>query len=558
MEENNNEKVTNEVTEENNLATEEQNEAVEEISTQEENNTLTEKKKSKKPVIIIAVLLLAVIIAVTCFLLFGGEKKDDDKENIVTSTDEKASPLRLSGNGLENFDLEFLKLEDNGKNVVYSPLSIKYMLAMLNEGTEGNSNAQIKALIGDYKPNKYENNANMSLANVFFVKNDIKEDIKSTFVEVLKEKYNADVVCDEFKEPTKVNDWIKNKTLNLIDKLLDKIDPDDLFYIVNALGIDMEWYSKFIPEYNRGYTGYVSYPHMIFFWNTMINSKNFNGSTDDNDRVVGMEVGASFMNYDVIKAHGGEDAYRKELTEWHVNCYNNLDETKKFTAEDVSKEVDEVINSIKEAYRDEKLSTDFSLYVDDNVKVFAKDLKEYNGRTLQYVGFMPINEELSAFIKNADASKLTDYINKLKPAKGSSFKQDVNTKITGYIPMFKYEYNLNLKDDLKQLGVTDIFDLETAKLGKIIDKPVFINKALHKANIDFNDNGIKASAASLGGGAGNTNGPCYYEEKVPYEDIDISFNKPYMYIVRDKSTGEVWFTGSVYQPLKWNEVENQQ
>ena len=557
MEENNNEKVTNEVTEENYLATEEQNETVEEILAQEENNTLTEKKKSKKPVIIIAVLLLAVIIAVIYFLLFGGEKKDDGKENIVTSTDEKSSPLRLSGNGLENFDLEFLKLEDNGKNVVYSPLSIKYMLAMLNEGTEGNSNAQIKALIGDYKPNKYENNANMSLANVFFVKNDIKEDIKSTFVEVLKEKYNADVVYDEFKEPTKVNDWIKNKTLNLIEKLLDKIDPDDLFYIVNALGIDMEWYSKFIPEYNRGYTGYVSYPHMIFFWDTMIISQNFNGSTDDNDRIVGMEVGASFMNYDVIKAHGGEDAYRKELTEWHVNCYNNLDETQKFTAEDVSKEVDEVINSIKEAYGDEKLSTDFSLYVDDNVKVFAKDLKEYNGRTLQYVGFMPINEELSAFIKNVDASKLTDYINKLKPATGSSFKQDVNTKITGYIPMFKYEYNLNLKEDLKQLGVTDIFDTETAKLGKIIDKPVFINKALHKANIDFNDKGIKASAASLGGGAGNTNGPCYYEEKVPYEEIDISFNKPYMYIVRDKSTGEVWFTGSVYQPLKWNEIENQ-
>ena len=558
MEENNNENVTNEVVKENNLATEEQNVVVEQTLTQEENNTLTEKKKSKKPVIIIAVLLLAVIIAVTCFLLFGGEKKDDGKENIVTSTDEKASPLRLSGNGLENFDLEFLKLEDNGKNVVYSPLSIKYMLAMLNEGTEGNSNAQIKALIGDYKPNKYENNANMSLANVFFVKNDIKEDIKSTFVEVLKEKYNADVVYDEFKEPTKVNDWIKNKTLNLIDKLLDKIDPDDLFYIVNALGIDMEWYSEFIPEYNRGYTGYVSYPHIGFIWDTMIISQNFNGSTDDNDRVVGMEVGASFMNYDVIKAHGGEDAYRKELTEWHVNCYNNLDETQKFTAEDVSKEVDEVINSIKEAYGDEKLSTDFSLYVDDNVKVFAKDLKEYNGRTLQYVAFMPINEELSAFIKNVDASKLTDYINKLKPATGSSFKQDVNTKITGYIPMFKYEYNLNLKDDLKQLGVTDIFDLETAKLGKIIDKPVFINKALHKANIDFNDKGIKASATSLGGGAGNTNGPCYYEEKVPYEEIDISFDKPYMYIVRDKSTGEVWFTGSVYQPLKWNEVENQQ
>ena len=32
--------------------------------------------------------------------------------------------------------------------------------------------------------------------------------------------------------------------------------------------------------------------------------------------------------------------------------------------------------------------------------------------------------------------------------------------------------------------------------------------------------------------------------------IDLDFDKPYMYIIRDKSTGEVWFAGTVYEPGK--------
>lgn len=39
---------------------------------------------------------------------------------------------------------------------------------------------------------------------------------------------------------------------------------------------------------------------------------------------------------------------------------------------------------------------------------------------------------------------------------------------------------------------------------------------------------------------------CIYE--VPIEVIDITFNKSYMFLIRDTSTGEVWFTGTVYEP----------
>ena len=47
------------------------------------------------------------------------------------------------------------------------------------------------------------------------------------------------------------------------------------------------------------------------------------------------------------------------------------------------------------------------------------------------------------------------------------------------------------------------------------------------------------------------NVPYIYD--VPIEDIDLSFDKLYMFVIRDKDTGDVWLTGTVYEPLKWED-----
>jgi len=197
-------------------------------------------------------------------------------------------------------------------------------------------------------------------------------------------------------------------------------------------------------------------------------------------------------------------------------------------------------------------TTDFMLYTDSDVRVFAKDLKKYDGTTLQYVGFMPIKGELSDFVKNTKAEKLNGYIKNLKTLEKKNFKENYMTYISGTIPKFNYEYNLNLKGDLQELGVTDIFDASKAKLDKITsEKGIYIGEAKHKAKIEFTEYGIKAAAATELGGYGNASAGCDYVEKVPVEKIDITFNRPYLYIIRDKDSGEVWFTGTVYSPLEW-------
>lgn len=531
--------------EKNEITNNETNEQVEIVS--------TPPKKSKKGLIIGLIIALFAIITVVIVLVIvlGGGKKEDKK---TTKSDVKESAYKMSGNGIEDFDLYFLQLENKNKNMVYSPLSIKYALAMLNEGTSGDSKAQITSVIGDYKAKKYVNSSNMSLANALFINNNAKNAIKSEFIDNLSTKFNAEVLYDNFDSPKNINDWISNKTLNLINNMLDEINKNELFVLVNALGIDMEWKNKFIAnyDYSQNIAGYVDYAHEKFGWYgaTQVKKGNFENNTNE---IATMDIIASFNNYDIVKTLGEDnirktvgDEYRKFLKENY--SYMTNDQIEK----EVSSYLDDYIKSLNSNYKDETKTTDFTFYVDDSVKVFEKDLKEYNGTTLQYVAIMPTTEELSSYIKNINASKVNDLLSKLVELKCDNFKDGVITKIQGTIPKFKFEYDLDLIEDLKSLGITDIFTDKADLSGLTTDKSVVISDALHKANIEFTQEGIKASAATMMGGLGAATDFDYIYD-VPVEEIDLTFDKPYMFLIIDKDTKEVWFAGEVYNPLLWTE-----
>ena len=203
---------------------------------------MEEFEKKKKITIISIVIIIIVVLISVIFLLTKNNKKTTSK----TNSEIKASAYKISGNSLENFDLYFLQLENAKKNKVYSPLSIKYALEMLEEGTNGQSKKQISNIIGQYKGKKYINNENMSFANAVFIKESYKDSIKENYVNTLKNKYNAEVIYDSLKNTNNINSWISNKTLNLINNALSNLGEDPRFILVNALGIDMEWEEKFL------------------------------------------------------------------------------------------------------------------------------------------------------------------------------------------------------------------------------------------------------------------------------------------------------------------------
>lgn len=536
---------------------EEKETVVEETPTVEEKKVEEKPKKSNK--IWLVVVLIVILAAILCgfFLLKKNQdKKAEGKQTETVVKKKELSELRLTGNSLQDFDLYFLQVENKETNAIYSPLSIKYALEMLGEGANGESRDQIDALIGEYVARKYPNSANMSFANAFFIRDSFKDSVKPEFVNTLKSKYSADIIYDSFATPATLNNWVSEKTFKLIPALVDDLNNQD-FVLVNALAIDMEWVNKIQSEHedyivdfkHEQFTEYVgsldSYGYQAL---------EFNGF---DQKVKTVSIAAVANKYDIIGTIG-EDKIRStvaaEYSKWLATEPCGGGEP------DVDTYMKEYMKEIGSNYKHLSSSTDFMFYDDENVKVFAKDLKQYNGVTLQYVGIMPKKTNLKDYVANIDAKEVNNIIDNIKPLTLDSFEDGYVTRLTGTIPLFNYEYELDLMGDLKTLGIEDVFDGSKADLSGLAEGGAYINKAVHKANIEFSNDGIKAAAATAIGGKGAADCRFVYDWEVPVKEIDISFNKPFMYIIRDKDTGEVWFIGTVYQPKvanvnEWGEVE---
>ncbi len=532
---------------------------MEEEKVEKKTETIKEEKKSKKGLkITLTVISLVVVVGlVVGLIVFNNrnpkDKLDEEKETITVDSDYK-----MSGNNVQEFDLFFLKSENETKNKVYSPLSIKYALGMLNEGTDGETKAQISAVIGDYVGKKYVNSKNMSLANALYINESMQNNIKTEYINTLKDKYNASVFYDPFKNPNNINKWVSDNTYNLIPDLLDDVMDKD-FILINTLAIDMEWVNKIQSE-NEFFS--VDYPHEEYYVGVdPLNSEGYSELKFDNLNysVKSVKIAASANRYDIV-SDLTESSIRNTVTSEYNKFVKNEEcgtPGVEYNYEPTKSYVDKYMKEINSSYGKVESSTDFYFYVDNDVKVFAKDLKEYDGTTLQYVGIMPTSTSLDSYINNVSAKQVEELIGKLKdPKKIESYTDGKITKLTGQIPVFNFDYELNLINDLKKLGITNVFDGSKADLSKLTsNKGTYIDTALHKANIEFSNTGIRATAATAVGGYGAADCGFDYLYKVPVEEINLTFDKPFMFLIRDKATGEIWFTGTVYEPTKITDLD---
>ena len=513
-----------------------------------------DKKESK---ITNGIIIGTLVILLGVFLYYGyvylqNKDKNNNGSTIENDVKEVKTAYQLSGNGLEDFDLAFLRLENAEKNKLYSPLSIKYTLAMLSEGADGVTKKQIDSVIGKYHSNKYTNSQNMSFANGMFVRDTYKDSIVNGYTDNLVNKYNAEVVYDSFINVSNINKWVSDRTFNLIDNMFDSSVLDSNFILVNALAIDMNWVNL-IQSTVRPWI--VSYQHEDYATSVesiqedIYPTLEFNDKDGNKIKAKSVKIGASINNYDIVKTLG-EDNIRKEISDKYQAWLDEgnscgVDES----AKDVNAFVDEYISELKTGYGQYSFSTDFMLYNDNDVKAFAKDLKTYNGVTLQYIGIMPKNTSLKNYVDGLKSTDVTRIISSLKTIEPSNFEQGKITKIVGNIPLFKFDYELKLKEDLETIGIKDVFDADKADLSKMTSQKAYIGAAVHKADIEFSNEGIKAAAATGAAGYGAASCGFEYLYPVPVEVIDLNFDNPYLFLIRDKDTGEVWFTGTVYSPI---------
>lgn len=205
--------------------------------------------------------------------VLGFKKEDEKKEtkyNAVNLTetaetvevkskvsDDKfiASQLDLTVNLLKE-SLAFDKYAN--KNTMISPLSISQALAMTANGAVGQTqNEMTKVLGGDlsmddlnayyywYTSNlKNDDNASLKQANSIWVRDDEKRvQVPDAFLQIAKSNYDAQVFRAPFDDTTvtDINNWVSYHTDEMIPKLLDKIEPEHIMFLINALAFDASW-----------------------------------------------------------------------------------------------------------------------------------------------------------------------------------------------------------------------------------------------------------------------------------------------------------------------------
>lgn len=541
----------------------------EEKKTEDEPAKQDSKGKRAGIISLLAIVLVAAGIGVGYAVGTMNNNTPSAPSSPETSSESTGSVPNIAG--ISDFDFKILKLKNTDENVVYSPLSIKYALAMLADGAAGESKTQITNLIGDYTPKLYTNSENLAFANAMFVRNDRKDNILSTYTDTLQQKFGAEVLYEPFTSVEPFNNWASDHTLGIIKSIVtdDDIDADSYFMLLNALAIDMNWNNQLQCKFQADKAGVPCKMYNVKFAheNYTDRVKDIGGSLRDfenmtfanNSEVKSATIGATANRYDIIKELGRDHIVSTVLQaydEWVTEVKNSENYQKYPDNYDLDFDIDKYMEELGANYGQVSESTDFYFYDGESEKVFSKDLQTYDDTALQYVGVMPKNASLAEYIKDLSADKIRQLVNEAKDASvDSSYEDGVVTKISGQVPFFNFSHQLKLKEDLKALGITDVFSPDDADLSNMTtlvsdtapSRNSYIQVAVHKADIDFSNDGIRAAAATaLVGGMGAGGLERFdYKWDVPVKEVNMTFDQPFMFLIIDKGTGEVWFTGTV-------------
>ena len=112
-------------------------------------------------------------------------------------------------------------------------------------------------------------------------------------------------------------------------------------------------------------------------------------------------------------------------------------------------------------------------------------------------------------------------------------------KVELSMPRFKYKYNRNLNEDLKNLGMEIAFS-DNADFSKISDQSLMISRVLHQTFIETNEEGTEAAAATV---VEMISGSAY-----PSSIDTITLDHPFIFFIRESTTGTIIFMGRVGDP----------
>lgn len=408
--------------------------------------------------------------------------------------------------------MEIIKGDENSKNILILVIIVVACtsIIMLRGGKVKKDNTEVN------KVDSY---------NINVIKKTYEENKQTNY---LVSPYNIEVALNMLREGAlgntkdEIDKVVGNRTINDIS-ILNKLN------IANGIFIRDEYKNgvknDFINVLNNKYHSEVLYdkfetPDIINNWVSNKTNGMISKILDkmNKDFVMGL---ASALALDV---------------EWldSFECVNTLEET--FTKVDNSKINVEMMH---QTYRSN------AKYINnDEVEGIVLPYNTNDKNELEFIAIIP-KDGVDNYIKNLTQDKLD---NITKDEKETSNKLHVNLSL----PRFSYNYSVeNFIKVLKKMGINDAFDKDLANFKNMIEirENVYVGEAIHKTRIELNEKGTKAAAVTYFGMFKATG----MLEK-DFEEVNIKFNKPFVYMIREKNTGEILFFGSVFEPNKWEKT----
>ena len=113
------------------------------------------------------------------------------------------------------------------------------------------------------------------------------------------------------------------------------------------------------------------------------------------------------------------------------------------------------------------------------------------------------------------------------------------TKINVYMPKFKFETKYFMAKDLIEMGMPTAFSMGADLSGMTGNMDLFIDKVIHQAFVEVNEEGTEAAAATA----------VIVALKSSISDYFMA-DHPFMFIIQQKDTGNILFMGRVVDPGK--------
>ena len=112
-------------------------------------------------------------------------------------------------------------------------------------------------------------------------------------------------------------------------------------------------------------------------------------------------------------------------------------------------------------------------------------------------------------------------------------------ELKGWLPKFEMTFQAELREELKELGMTSAFGQDADLAGISSEEDLFISNVIHKAFVEVNEEGTEAAAAT-GVGISVTS-----IVQIP----EFRADRPFVFLIRDKVSGSILFIGRMVNPV---------